>query len=496
MSKKILIIGAGPAGLSAGCHAVRNGFEAEIFEMHHLPGGLCTAWERKGYKFDGCIHWLVGTKRGSQINNLWREVGALQSAEVFDRDIFMRVEGDGGQVVNIYSDMERLKDHLLEISPGDEPVIEEITGAVRAFAGVKFPLEKAHELYKPWDFPLLLLRMLPLFNYMGKLSRVSIREYLRNFKDPFLREAFGQLMPTGYPMVNLISTLASLHSRDAGFPAGGSLTFVRTIEGYFLSLGGKIRYQAGVKRILVEEGRATGLMLSDGTKEYGDIIISAADLHHTLHTLLKSKYSTPQIEQAFGQMPTFSSVQVSLGVGADLSAEPRSLALKLDEPFVLGEEENRYLAVNNYAFDRSLSPPGKTMLTAHLYASYDAWSKLYRDKTRYREEKEKVAARVVDILGRRFPAAAGRIEAVDVATPVTFQRYTNVYQGAYMSWLVPPGAGNVRIAKTIPGLEGFYLIGQWTQPPAGLPGAMLTGRHVMQVICRKEKKMFQEGTDD
>ncbi len=70
MSKKILIIGAGMAGLSAGIHALRNGYDAEIYEMHNLPGGLCTAWDRKGYTFDGCIHWLVGTKPGSQFNRL------------------------------------------------------------------------------------------------------------------------------------------------------------------------------------------------------------------------------------------------------------------------------------------------------------------------------------------------------------------------------------------------------------------------------------------
>ena len=54
--KKVLIIGAGMAGLAAGCYAQMNGYAAEIFELHELPGGLCTSWERKGYTIDGCIH--------------------------------------------------------------------------------------------------------------------------------------------------------------------------------------------------------------------------------------------------------------------------------------------------------------------------------------------------------------------------------------------------------------------------------------------------------
>lgn len=64
MDKHILIIGAGIAGLAAGCYARMNGYCATIFELHDLPGGLCTAWERKGYVFDGCIHYLFGSGEG------------------------------------------------------------------------------------------------------------------------------------------------------------------------------------------------------------------------------------------------------------------------------------------------------------------------------------------------------------------------------------------------------------------------------------------------
>ena len=63
MTKKTVIIGGEIAGLSAGCYAQMNGYETEIYEMHNLPGGLCTAWQRKGYTFDGCIHWLVAPRR-------------------------------------------------------------------------------------------------------------------------------------------------------------------------------------------------------------------------------------------------------------------------------------------------------------------------------------------------------------------------------------------------------------------------------------------------
>jgi phytoene dehydrogenase-like protein len=55
MTESILIIGAGVSGLSAGCYAQMNGYRSQIFELHSIPGGLCTSWKRRGYVFDGGV---------------------------------------------------------------------------------------------------------------------------------------------------------------------------------------------------------------------------------------------------------------------------------------------------------------------------------------------------------------------------------------------------------------------------------------------------------
>ena len=74
MGNQIKIIGAGIAGLSAGCYLQMNGYETEIYELHNIPGGLCTGWERMGYTFDGCIHWLSGSSFGNNLYPLWNEL--------------------------------------------------------------------------------------------------------------------------------------------------------------------------------------------------------------------------------------------------------------------------------------------------------------------------------------------------------------------------------------------------------------------------------------
>ena len=59
--EKVIIVGGGIAGLSAGIYALKAGFEAEVYEKNAIPGGECMGWNRKGYHIDNCIHWLTGT---------------------------------------------------------------------------------------------------------------------------------------------------------------------------------------------------------------------------------------------------------------------------------------------------------------------------------------------------------------------------------------------------------------------------------------------------
>jgi phytoene dehydrogenase-like protein len=95
--KSIIIIGAGLAGLSAGCYGQMNGYHTRIYEMHNIPGGLCTSWKRKGYTFDGCIHYVMGSRFGIY-HRFYEELGAVQGRRMVDNEELLRVEGSGGKV--------------------------------------------------------------------------------------------------------------------------------------------------------------------------------------------------------------------------------------------------------------------------------------------------------------------------------------------------------------------------------------------------------------
>ncbi len=96
--KRVIIIGAGMAGLTAGFYAAKNGFDTTIFEAHSLPGGLCTGWWRSGYYFEGCFHYirLLGTSKTSMFHKLWKDLGVLEKLRLVSQDYIQAFRDGSG----------------------------------------------------------------------------------------------------------------------------------------------------------------------------------------------------------------------------------------------------------------------------------------------------------------------------------------------------------------------------------------------------------------
>ncbi len=87
----MIIVGSGIAGISTGCYARMNGYKTTILEMQSIPGGLCTAWKRKGYKFDISMHMLTGSKKGP-VYKMWQELRVVQDQAFHYHDDIIRLK--------------------------------------------------------------------------------------------------------------------------------------------------------------------------------------------------------------------------------------------------------------------------------------------------------------------------------------------------------------------------------------------------------------------
>ncbi|MDQ0390585.1 phytoene desaturase family protein [Labrys monachus] len=494
---RIIIVGGGIAGLCAAVYAQGSGYRVEILEQHHSPGGLATSWRRGDYTFETCLHWLAGSNPSGTLHAEWREVCDIDSLHFVDHDEFVRLEDQHGGRLRIYTDVDRLEAELLSVAPEDEVEIRHFAGAIRQLADLPMP-----RLDEPWPARVAsMLKMLPDLPLLWRLSHLSVEDYGRRFSPPLLRAFFfGGGGAEKLSVLALVISLAWMGNRNAGYAIGGSQAIIRLILERFLALGGHIRCEARVSRILTEGDVATGVQLEDGETIAADWVISAADGHATLHDLLGGAYTDRAFETAFARYETFPSyLQVSLGVARDLSQEPGYLTLVLDDAVEVDPETRlQTLSYRIFHYDPTFAPPGKTAVTCFLPTrNFAFWADLRRDDLqRYQAEKDRVAQAVIAVLERRLPDIATVIETVDVSTPATVVRCTGNWKGSMEGWLMTSDTGFGSLPRTLPGLERFMMVGQWVQPGGGLPSGLLTARAAVRAICREDHAPFlPEGSE-
>ncbi|HEX5641885.1 MAG TPA: FAD-dependent oxidoreductase, partial [Thermoleophilia bacterium] len=249
---RLLIIGAGVAGLTAGCYAARSGYRTTILEMGQTPGGLCTSWRRKGYLFDGSVAGLAGTSPEAPIHRLWRDIGVADYCPLYDPVDFGTVVAPDGRAVTVSTDIDRLEAHLRENFPRDAAAIGEFARALRACLHLDIPFRAETGLagiVAGAHTGVASLRSLPA---LVKYGRLTLRRFNARLRDPFCRQVFDNLVHFGgqdVPMLTVLLPIAYAHRRMTGIPRDGWLAFGRAIERRFLELGGEIRYGAKVEHL-------------------------------------------------------------------------------------------------------------------------------------------------------------------------------------------------------------------------------------------------------
>lgn len=479
------MIGTGIGGLTAAALLARRGFRVIAFDQHTLAGGYCTSWERhvnlKGqrlrYVFDAGVHDVSGLGASGPVRGLLEELGI--SAELTWRRVRHQHAMPGFELripETVEALVELLARRFQQEARGIGDFFHEIGLAYRALAADGLDGRPWRDEAEDAEARRAFLRR----NRQGlRWLRVPFQSMLRTFvRAPELRSLLsrlGRYRTDDLPALS-VGEMAPLYGYlfDGGFyPVGGSQALADALVASIRRDGGTVRLGEPVARILVEDGRAAGVVLETGERVSAAAVISNADVKRTIAGLVPPDALPDEYRRRVDRAePSTSAFEIFLGVAAvpDLAEavfyRPDSgPGLSLWAPSIA---------------DPSLAPEGHSAITLIALvpnAEARTWN---RDEPGYAARKRQMGDALLASAEQLWPGLRERVVFREDATPATFQRYAWTEDGAIYgltsSALRPP-------ARTP--LPGLYLAGAGTFPGPGVEGVVVSGGLAAQAVARE-----------
>lgn len=493
--KKVVIIGAGVAGLAAGIRLLTDGFDVHLYEKNEKVGGRMFQIEDKGFKFD------VGPTI-VMMKDFYEEVFRYSNADPKDYldmsllKTFNTVYYPDGTKLDISSELPNLVNQLEVFGPKDTQ------GYLKYLADTygKYQRVKANFLDKSYRSPIEFFNPKSLYQAY-KLKTLnsaysSISKYVRSEK---LRQvlSFQTLYigvspysgPSIYTIIPMIELLYGVY-----YIKGGMYEMSKAMEKRFLELGGKIHLNSPVTEILLTDNKATGVLVK-GKPIYADAVLSNADFPYVMKNLIKDerkkgKYVTKKIDN---MKYSTSSFIIYLGLDKKYPTGVHAIRFANDfrknieelEKGIVPEDPSFYM-YSPSQIDDTVSPKGKEVLyilvpVPNMKTSQKEW--LIGETESY---KDMIIDRIAKIEG--FEDIKNHIEVLKVYTPKTFNYKFNLEFGATFG-LKPILTQSVYFrpqnkSKTI---ENLYFAGSSNHPGAGVPIVLASAKLAHQEILKDHK---------
>lgn len=493
--KKVIIIGGGLSGLSAGVFGQKNGFLTEIFDNSAVPGGLCQTWKRQGYLIDGCIHWLTGTKSGGSMRQVWDELNAFKDQDVIRDDNGGTFDFNGTRVTMWY-DLDKLEKELLEISPEDRKLIHKLIKYIKNIMKIRVPVELPVNLMSLHDLLGVGFNVLPRLSTYVKCTKTQMYDFADKFKSPAIAFALKNMI---YGDINIYSMLYAFGTNaygNGGVLKGGSTVLVDNIVKTYKENRGVIHSLSPVKEIIIKNNKAVGVILQNGEKHFADYVIAAINPVHTME-MLGNKYDIPAYTKRFKNkkyiIPTCLLATLAINKEAKDKLNLSTMEGFNTKEIVIGNTSTDCIKIHDYSYDDVFVKNGKcvcNVLMQQYTTDYDFWNS-FKTKDEYNKAKYQIAETIVKQIIDKYPSLEGQIEILDICTPKTFERYTNAYKGAYQSFSFTSKTNMLTHNGKVKGVKNLILASQWTLSPGGLPSGMLTGKYAIQRILKQEHRKYR-----
>jgi phytoene dehydrogenase-like protein len=520
-----IVVGAGHNGLVTAGYLARAGYSVLVLERRHVVGGACVTEEVfPGYRVSTAAY-LVSLLQERVVKDLeLRRFGY----EVLPKDPAYFAPYLDGRHMFMYADQRRTCEELARFSrrdaeryPAYERFIEQVARFVEPMllqAPPNLPPRRAADFAALGHLGVRLLRMRPA--ELGQLARMftgSARELLDDwFESDELKLALatdgvigtngGPSSPgTAYVLVHHVMGGVGGVRGLWGFVRGGMGALTEALARSARAAGAEIQTGAEIAEIAVRDGRAYGVVLSDGRDFRARVVVSNADPRRTFLGLVGKDNLPPEFQQqleayrcegssfkinlALGELPSYTALP-GAGPGPQhrgtthLCASLDSLEQAWDDAKYGAPSREPLLEITiPTTYDPSLAPPGKHIMSIFAqYAPYRLREGVWDDQAR-----QAFVDRAIDLLAQYAPNIRGAIEGVHALSPLDLEREYgltggNIFHGDLslnQLFALRPVAGWARYATPI---RGLFLCGSGTHPGGGVTGA--PGHNAAQQILK------------
>lgn len=529
--KKVIIVGAGMAGLTAGAYLARENFDLLLLEKNNRCGGLVNTFEQDGFFFDAGPRAFINS---GIVKPMLRDLGI--EGDFLDNQISIGIEDELFAVESMESlfDYQRILKRFFPENSGEiDAIVREIrklSGYTRVLSDFDNPSFVDIMDDKGYLFKELLPWMVKFLVTMRKMRRYQLpmEAFLERFTNnqsltDIITQLFFRKTPTHFALGYFYVYL------DYFYPNGGTGALPNLLEERITNWGGKIKLNTEVAEVRPAEKKVVDV---NGESYDYDNLIWAGDLKSlyrrvnpggldsaAAHNYERKKAEVLRAKGAESVFILFLAVDRPSaffrarggehhfyspsreGLGKVNREDREDLLANFDQKSrseVIAWLES-YADLNTYEIsvpvlrDQDLAPAGQTGLMISCLFDYHIFDKV-KNAGLYDEFKTALENRIIDNLSRTiFPGFKDDILFKFSSTPLTIKSISGSSEGAITGWSFETEIPVVNQLLDIPKsvltpTPGIFQAGQWAYVPAGVPVAMLTGWHASQLIVKEASK--------
>lgn len=476
----VIVIGSGMAGLTCAALLARAGKKVALLERHDRVGGYAHAFRRGDYLFDSTVHMIGGVDptpdgQRSLLDRALTVCGVRDRVNFLPVNPFYRATMTGKEIT-VPTGVEEFITAYCDEFPAGADGIRKCTGLSLKLAEESFRFPLKHW----WQWPLFPFTHPNLVRYKSATVGSVVDKYIKDEEANFAYTAlwgFLGLPPSRLSFIYWSAMLQSFLRSGACVVEGSFQVLADSLAEAVQIHGGQVMLSKTVSKIIVDQGRATGVELKKGGVLRANVVVSNADATQTFTELVGHEHLPPRYLRRQGELET------SLGgfmVYGAMDKSPADWGLTHQNLYTVAmDHDSTWKGLQSceptgvYLNVPSMIDPLRMAGDEHIFGlttlvPYDIgrpWS----------EAKPEVVERLLVLMEQLAPGIREHVTFTEGATPETMRRFTLNREGAAYGWALSPDQVGLGRPKAKTPIQNMWLAGHWTQPGGGIVGVIRSG---------------------